>query len=86
MKVHALVTNKVISGEWPVKHISYSREDDDVFVMVTHADTWELNAMQPVRWDVLNQKVPSLATVAFKTGYHLLTLNQRTCAWDEARE
>ncbi len=85
MKIHALVTNKVISAEWPVKHISYSREADSVFVMVTHADTWELNAMQPVKWDTFKQKCPKVAGVEFRDGYHLLTLNPRTSTWEEAR-
>lgn len=85
MKVHALVTDKVLSGDWEIKHVSYSSEGDTVFVMVTHADTWELNALRRVSWEAFASNHPVASGIAFQEGQHLLTRSSENGAWTEIR-
>jgi hypothetical protein len=83
--IYALVTESILAGDWKAKHISYTKEGDAVFVMVTHADTWELKALRRVSWMNFTTKCSSAREVTFLEGQHLLTRDDSDMGWHEVR-
>lgn len=82
MHIHALITGEILSGDRPIEYISYSRDADSVFVMVSHAATWELGGMRRVDWDTFVTD-HAVANVEFLEGDHLLQLDTANNAWRE---
>ena len=81
MRSHILLTPQVFNNERPIRFVSYSRDSDSLFVMVTHAATWELRGMRRVTLEDLVQQFPECAQIEFDDGDHLLELNSATNTW-----
>lgn len=80
MHIHALITDQIVARERPMQFISYSREGDSVFLMVSHSATWELGRMRRMDWDTFLSDFPA-ANVDFHEGDHLLELNPTDNTW-----
>jgi hypothetical protein len=85
VSIYALVTESILAGDWKTKHINYTKEDESVFVMVTHADTWELKALRRVCWRDFTTKCSPAKEVTFLEGQHLRTRDDSDMGWHEVR-
>jgi len=86
MRIHAMVTPEVLNSERAIRFVSYSRDTDSVFVMVTHAATWELRGMRTVAWDEFTNQFPETASIQFALGDHLVELSGADNSWSEVAQ